>query len=480
MKYKKIVYKAVVIVFAFIQVISIFTIRLPQQVNATFTSASDTISNSRLSFRGPLSAVSSGATTLTLSGGTPDGNTQNLFPKDVVCITNDVFSGCRGAAANSSKIFSVSSVTTYNGTTFTLDSPTTANTVVGDAAVATQSAVHTIVFTTTTSVNGGSGGYFIIKVPAATSTTVSNDGIPDATGFDLGGSKAVTSSDVTCSGGALSWTATVTASNASSSGQHEIKCSTTSTIPSSTAMTVTIGGATNRLINPAPTTGHTRGQADVYNITATEYDSNNNVINGTATDLSVAPIDGVLVSANLQNYLTFAIGSVGAGTTVCGKAQSVATTATTVPFGSVSNAGSAYYASHTVTISTNAKNGYQVTALEDKPLSIDGSGATNLADTTCPSNSCTSTTAANWTDTSTNSGFGYALSGNDAVFSWNASGTSFTARSFESATARAIMSNSAAVSNSQINVCYKLTISATQAPGYYFNKLTYIATATFE
>ncbi len=473
-------YKSAVLIFAFVQIATIFTVNLPQQVNATFTSASDTISNSRLSFRGPLNTISSGATTLTLSGTTPDADTQNLFPKDTICITNNVLSGCRGALANQSMTYSVSSVSSYNGTTFGINTPLTTAVSSGDAAVASQSATHAVVFTTTSSVNGGNGGYFIIKIPAATTTSTSNDGIPDASGFDLGGSLAVGASDVTCSGGALTWTATVTSSATSSSGSHEVKCSTTSTIPSSTAMTITIGSSTKKLINPAPSSTHTRGQGDVYNLTVTEYDSNDTLITGTATELSVAPIDGVLVSANLQNYLTFTIGAVGVGTTVCGKAASVSTTATTVPYGSAISTGVPYYASHTITVSTNAKNGYNVTALEDKPLSIDGSGTTNIADTTCPSNSCTSTTAADWTDSGTNSGFGYALSGNDAVFSWNASGRSFNARSFESATSRAIMSNSAAVSNSQINVCYKLTISATQAPGYYFNKLTYIATATFE
>lgn len=473
-------YKSAVIIFAVVQIATIFAVNLPQQVNATFTSASDTISNSRLSFRGPLNTISSGATTLTLSGSTPDADTQNLFPKDTICITNNVLSGCRGALANQSMLYTVSSVTTYNGTTFGINTPTTTAVSSGDAAVASQSATHTLVFTTTSSVNGGNGGYFIVKIPAATTTTTSNDGIPDASGFDLGGSLAVGATDVTCSGGALTWTATVTPSSSSSSGSHEVKCSTTSTIPSNTAMTITIGSSTKKLINPAPSGTHTRGQGDVYNLTVTEYDSNGNVINGTSTDLSVAPIDGVLVSANLQNYLTFTIAAVGVGTTSCGKAMSVSTTATTVPFGIAINTGVAYYAGHTITVSTNAKNGYSVTASEDKPLSVDGGGTTVLNDTTCPSNACTTTTAADWTDTGTTSGFGYAIGGNDAVFSYNASGRSFNARSFDSATARAIMSNNTAVSNSQINMCYKLTISATQPPGYYFNKLTYIATATFE
>lgn len=471
-------YKIVLILFVFFQISYLFLIQLPQrfQVHATLTSAKDTLSNSRLSFRAKVNSGSSGTAVFTIQSGQADADTQNLFPRDTVCFGDSLTApnGCIGSVS-----YTVATIPTYNGTTVELTSALGTAMTSSDIVVATQSATHTITFTTANAVNNP-----IIKVliPAVGSGNTAKDGFADygasatagTSGFDA---NAMGNSDVTCTGTGPTWTPTFVTSVTSGDNYHRAVCTGSGTLAASTAVTIVIG-VTNKLINPAPvTSGHSRGTADVYNVTINEYDSGGtNVVDSTI--VSIAPVEGVLVSATVQNTLSFSIAAVSSGTP-CGKALSVTTTATTVPFGTITS-GAFYNAAHLLTVSTNAASGYSVTAQENAALSIDGLSVTTLADTACPPNTCTTTSQADWTTTST-SGFGYSLansSGTDASFLYNTSAT-FNARPFDSSTARTIMTNTAPVNGSAVNVCYQIATSGTQKAGYYLNKLTYIATPTF-
>lgn len=468
----------IVLFFILFQFLYLFLVELPQliQVNATLTSAKDTLSNSRLSHRSQVVSGASGTGLITIGAGQSDTDTQNIFPRDNICFANSGLNGCEGTPTNQNNTYTVGAIPTYNGTIIELSSVLTSALVSTDIAVSSQSATHTVVFTTANTVNNP---IFEVRIPAKTQTSASNDGFPDfgasavagTSGFDLAG---VVAGDVTCSTG----TASVTSSASSGGNYHSIKCTVTGTVNSSTVETITIG-STHKIVNPAPvTSGHSRGAADVYNVTINEYDSGGtNVVDDAI--ISIAPVEGVLVSATVQNTLTFSIAADSSGNSRCGKTNSVSTTATTVPFGTITS-GSFYNAAHLLSVSTNAANGYVVTVQENGALSIDGLGVTTLADTACPPNTCTTTAWADWTTTST-SGFGYSLansSGTDATFLYNTSAT-FNARPFDSSTPRTIMGNSAPVSGSAAYVCYQIATSGTQKAGYYLNKLTYIATPTF-
>lgn len=479
--------KIIVTFFVLWQISYIFLVQLPKQlaVNAgTLTLAKDTLSNSRLSFRSRVLTGASGTNTFSIQSGQSDSTTVNLFPRDSVCFGNSLTTptGCIGNIS-----YTVASIPTYNGTTVNL-STTLGSAMDGDLVVASQSATHTVTFTTATTVNNP---YIQVLIPAVGSSTAANDGFPDygtsavagTSGFDADG---MGNSDVTCSGTGPTWTGYFVNSNTAAGNYHIAKCSGSGTLNSGTVVTITIGG-THKLINPAPvSSGHTTGTADVYGETINEctdaYTNNtcSNIVD--STTIAIAPVEGVLVSATVQNYMTFSIAGVLSSTSVCGHTTNQTSTATTVPFGAV-NSGTFYTLAQLLTVNTNTANGYVVTAQENGSLSVDGLGVTTLANTTCPDNSCTTTGYADWR-TYTASGFGYSLansSGTDATFTYNnGASATFEARPFDSsANPPVIMIATGPVSNSAVNVCYGLAIGATQKSGFYMNKLTYVATPIF-
>jgi hypothetical protein len=113
-----------------------------------------------------------------------------------------------------------------------------------------------------------------------------------------------------------------------------------------------------------------------------------------------------------------------------------------------------------------------------------GESVNCIKDTTCDA-TCSESTSTEWT-TATNNGLGFSLanvSGTDASFLYNESSRTFSSRQIAdqeaSETKANIMSNSAPVSGSSVYVCYRISISATQPAGYYYNKVKYTATASF-
>ena len=85
----------------------------------------------------------------------------------------------------------------------------------------------------------------------------------------------------------------------------QINRSTNSCAASST-ITVTVGDASNKLINPAPiSTGHTQGAADVYTLNVKTRDGSDNTLD--QSNIKVAVIEGVLVSATVEETLAVTI-----------------------------------------------------------------------------------------------------------------------------------------------------------------------------
>jgi len=383
----------------------------------------------------------------------------------------------------------------------------------GEAIYATQSAIHNIAFTNESTVVAGK---VRILIPAGgSSSATSQDGAPDGgpnAGFDLNGLTTAASHSLCPTGGGVSWTsATPTITAYQSSGgvyYHQFDCAYTGTL-TSTALTMTIGDSTLAMVNPAPkvnaTYTHAQGTADTYNVRMQLLDGSNNIIDSVIT--SVSPIEGVLVSANVNPSLTFVIGPVNGGTTVCGVQTSPTTTATSVPFGDITTTGSFLNAAHTVSVATNAPSGYTVKVAEDKELSADlnGDGVpdTTLIDTTCDSANCTHVNPARWNTTSTQ-GWGYSLAANTgspttpfvySTVTGNCATGTFCARNFacvnglnptnpnacgtNDVSPQTIMSSTTVSSIDSIYVCYRLNVSAIQQAGYYQTRLYYIAAGTF-
>lgn len=491
----KFFYRFIVLFVIFIQASIIYLYKVPQLTpgldTAGFTNASDTLSNGRLSYRAGVTTGAASSSLITIDGsGNADNDTNHLFPNDVVCFSGSLLDGCHNNTTYT--VANIVDTTNFNFTPALDAVALSAN----DYVIASQSATHTIVFTLTNEVP--TAGDIYVTIPALDTTGKTNDYFPDTNssvatnGFDLGG---VGTGDISVasSGCDNNWTvASVTAGTASADHLIRIDRSTNSCAASST-ITVTVGDASNKLINPAPiSSGHTQGAADVYTLNVKTRDGSDNTLD--ESNIKVAVIEGVLVSATVQETLSVTIAGVASTTSACGITTDVTTTATSVPWGTISNFGAFQEAAQTVTVSTNADAGYVVKSEENDQMGKDGKSCTSptsdtadstdncIQDTTCGASACSESTAQDWTSTSYY-GLGYSLaniSGTDAVFT---AGASFSTKQFAdqeaSNTKQTIMSNAGPVASSQTYLCYRLNVSATQPAGYYFNKVQLTATATF-
>jgi len=492
MRNKNIIAKLIIFFFVFFQASYIFLVKLPSPVgSANFTNISDTLSNSRLSYRAGVATGAANGSVITIdSSGNADNDTNHLFPKDTVCFAGPNLDGCYQQST-----YTVANI--VNSTTFNI-SPPLGSTPLGanDYVIATQSAIHTITFTLASAVP--SNGDILITIPAVDIADKTNDGFPDTNtsiatnGFDLGG-LGTSNITVSSSGCNNNWTvAAVTPGTASTDHTIRIDRNTDACAADST-ITVTIGDNNKKLINPAPIlSGHTQGVADIYTINVKTRDGGDNTLD--ESNVKVAVIEGVLVSATIQETLSVTVSGVSSGTSACGQTTNVTTTATSVPWGTIANFGTFLHAAQTVTVSTNAVSGYTVKIAENDQMGRNGitcPGATAgeaqncIQDTTCGPTACSETTSQDWTSTSYY-GMGYSLaniSSTDAAFTYNESGRTFSAKQFAdleaSETQQTIMSKSTPAASSQAYVCYRLNVSATQPAGYYFNRIAYTATATF-
>ncbi len=478
-------YKAVLFLFIFIQASYIFLARIPHLTDSgNLYTASDTLSNSRLSYYAKISgSYSVGTSNWTIqSSSNPDVNTNHLFPQDIISIGN----------MGNLKVATVSGTTNFS--TITSSSIGVAN---GDAVYASQSASHTIAFSNQSAVSEGA---IRVLIPAGDNTSASNNGAPDGlstAGFDFNG---ISGTNITCptGGGVTQWmTATATSSATFGSNMHAFECRFRGTLSAAQALTMTIGNTSRSLINPAPKTGHTQGLADTYNLRVQllQY-PNYNVIDSVI--ITVSPVEAVLVSATVNPSLTFQISGVAASQTRCGISTSVATTATAVPYGDITATNAFYDAAHQLSVSTNAASGYIVKVAEDDELSADTNGDgtpdTAISDTTCDGANCTASTPGRWNTTTTN-GWGYSLENSTSTVpfqysttSGNCSGGTYCAKQFACnnsttcssvTSAQQIASSSGPSTTQNLYVCYRLNVSSAQQAAYYQTRILYIATGTF-
>lgn len=467
----------------------------PAEIDASgISSASATLTNPRLSFHGLVNttiAIGGSVAVVNSSGAGGDYNTRNIFPMD-------------GVKIDTNAVINVASVSS-DLVTFTLKSPLTAQANANtNMTVAQGGQLKVQLFTAS---NIPASGSIKISVPAPNEVVgLTTDGVPLAetslsnSGFDTNG---MTNANVTCPGGFTVGTFTAGASGA----PHTFTCNTATQVTAGTPLTIIIGDNSKPLINPAPISGaHAQGVADVYTIKTETYSANNG--GGSLLEdgfARTAPIEGVLVTATVDETLQFTIAGVASGaSTYCGQAHSagITTTATSVPWGTL---GSGYVidkneAVQQLIVTTNAASGYKVYAEENDQMGLEGATCTGTAPSageytfgtsTCIRDanvgSISHTVAADWGATpGTNYGFGYATQGTDSVVAYNSGGT-YMARQFADqqgsedkyAAGAEVMANSGPVSASAIYVCYRINIPGTQPAGYYYSKLKYTAVPKF-
>ncbi len=507
-KYRLFFYRLFLFIFLFSQAGYLFLVKFPVRVDSgNLYNASDTLSNSRLSYYGEASGTyTAGTTSIAIKTSRtsylpPDIDTNHLFPLDNISLGPNGYCNTSGTTE-----CQVSAVQDSNN--FILTKGLRVGLSDGDAIYATQSAIHTISFTNQTTVVDGS---VVVYIPSGgSSSATSQDGAPDGgpnSGFDLNG---ITYSNVTCpTGGDVSWgSATVTAYQlVGSSYYHKISCGYTGTL-SSTALTMTIGDSSKALVNPAPKINgsytHNQGTADSYNIKIQLLDGGSNIIDDVI--VTTSPIEAVLVSAKVNPSLTLTIAGQNSDT-ICGQTLDVtSSTAYAVPFGDVTQTNTFLNAAQKITVSTNATSGYYLKVAEDDEMSADLNGdgipETILADTVCDDSQCTHSTSDDWDSTST-TGFGYSIENIDASivpFEYNTtsdycSNGSYCARNFacvdylnpsnptacstNDSSAQTIAHSITVASSEKLYVCYRLNVGVTQPAGSYQTRIYYVAYGTF-
>ncbi|MBU2542947.1 hypothetical protein KJ707_00040 [Patescibacteria group bacterium] len=468
----------------------------------SLTSVSATLSNPRLSFRGALTSGNTTGSSIVIIN-----TTANSYPStsSAQLVEGDVLRIGSAGGLGSYTMASTSSLSTFSITT----GLSAGHADVGDDVISSQSAAQTVRFTTA---NAIANGRFRILVPALVNDAASSDGIPDGGFFDLGASAPT----VTCPSNANATydffsvaqgnngDATASAQTINGLDYHVFECAYSGTGAVGTPFDGTTNGAitVTSLINPAPVTNHTTGVADKHNIIVQHL--NSSLVVQDTTTVGIGVIEAVKVTASVPAQITFKIIGVAKATTACGVSTNVMTTAATVPFGDVpldvfTNAA------QTLTVSTNAVNGYSVTTIANDQLGRNGGACagdpTATGNTSCipdsrGDNTTMSHTAFDKWDANATKGFAYSLfdsdnsinNGSAEAFNYNigsgsCTGASYCAKQFAdtegSQVAQQIFGSNTVADNENLFVCYRVIPATVTAAGNYENFITYTATATF-
>jgi len=220
----------------------------------------------------------------------------------------------------------------------------------------------------------------------------------------------------------------------------------------------------------------------------TTYQSDDTTVLDTAT-VAFATLDtnSIAVSATVDPTLTFTVAGVtGDGSATVNGAtitNGLATTATTIPFGTLT-VGTPKVAAHDVTITTNAINGYTVTASHS---ATSQSGNPPLVSGT--TNNIDSFTGTNTSPTTWSSPAGTSANVNTGFFGYTTEDTSLctgTANRFSSnkwagttTTGEEIICSTTGVSSQTTRVGWQIEINNIQPAGSYTGTVILIATPTY-
>ena len=248
-----------------------------------------------------------------------------------------------------------------------------------------------------------------------------------------------------------------------------------SAIGSNKYIEVTFTNGTNKLPNPAA------GASYKIDIDASTF--------GDTGQVQVAIIEGVTTSATVSASLSVSVALVATAQAVNGATTSIETTATTVPFGTLTvNADK--IGAHDITVSTTGAGGYTTTIRQ-----LDGTGITNILNSSTNNidgfNAASATNASpqawaagtnpSGTAANINSGW-YGYTTNDATLAgtpdrFTSSGgdkwAPFDVAAYE------VAYDSAPVNAQVIRVGHKVETNALQPQGVYNGIVEYITTAIF-
>lgn len=249
-------------------------------------------------------------------------------------------------------------------------------------------------------------------------------------------------------------------------------------IASGEVVTIEIGtnaaGGTHQITNPA-------AGSYTIDLTSTGYTDTGEV--------QVAVIAGVTATADVSASLSLSVAAVAAGQAINGATTTILSTSSTMPFGTLVVSTPAIGA-HTVTVSTNAAEGYTTTLRK-----INGTGTTGVLTSAANDidgflGAALAATNANplaWLEptgaaANTNTGW-YGYTTEDSTLGTGAADRFTSAGGNKWApfdvTPYEVMYNNAPVSGQAIKIGHEIEVNALQPQGSYSGVVEYIATAIF-
>jgi len=329
---------------------------------------------------------------------------------------------------------------------------------------ATSTSNHTIQFTVPTSSPGViAGGTIVVAFPAGFNVSTIVFGDVD---FAING----TDQTLAAAPSGATWGAVV-------SGQNLTLTSGSGVVTAGQVVRIKIG------------TNATFGVTGTHQVTNPGVGSYEFVVTAGAADTGrtrVAILNNVLVTASVDTSFTFTVAGFAATTTINGTTTTGTTTATAIPFGTLT-AGVIKTLGQQLSVTTNARNGFVVTVQQSQNLLsstgadidgfIDGAYTNTPTAWVAPSNNITNeNTWGHWGLTTDDSDLNAQVGGGSFA------GTGFVAAS---TTPRNIFAHSGpsdgtTVDKGTAKVAYQVQISPLQEAGTDYNTiLTYIATPTF-
>lgn len=252
--------------------------------------------------------------------------------------------------------------------------------------------------------------------------------------------------------------------------QNQIQVNVGSTATQSpTAVSLVFGNITN------PSTANTT----YFSRITTYSDTGSTTIDDASVAFAILDTTSIAVSAAVDSTFSFTVAGVGTTSTVNGAGTNITTTATTIPFGTLTSSATKI-AAHDLTVVSNALNGYQITvkSLISPPLN---DGSNNIDPFTGTNTAPAAWSSPNGSSASVNTGwFGYTT--NDSALG---SGTAdrFTDSGPKwagvTATASEIAYNAGAVSTETTRVGWEIEVNNLQPSGDYTGTVILVATPTY-
>ena len=465
---------------------------------ANLGSTSDIISTSRPSASTPIGAdgnnVANGTTSVVdFDNGTVflASDSANLLPdtgESIATVTISSMSAVNTPAANQRIVY-------FTGTGSSNSHHK------GDVLVTPVSALHTISFGTSTAVPAL--GKILIQFPALVAGDANNPASPSASTFQFGGLSS-TNIKINGLGGAGTFTPTITNPTAGNSPTISLALTGTTVISGGTTVTIQLGctaisgafctASSPSIINPT-TNSITAGSARPWVIAVSTLDNNSVTLD--SSNAEIATIDSVQVQATVNPSLTVTVAGLAgnanfntsSGSCTSETASSgIASTATSVNLGML-GVGNINKAGQTITVTTNAQNGYVITATSSGRLldpangfflpDANGGNGLTANDTPVPAifpasgnavfgmSPCGTRVTAQWAGGSA-IGFG---SGAKLSNPWNTGTNAFYSTLATYA--------GPAVTTDVTVVRYAASVATTTPAGIYYNTFSYVVTPTF-